>query len=1520
VTAPAIPGPPARPAHPGVPAGDLAHTAEPARYQPDAGDAPPEPEAGARHPGRWAAANWRWFLLVWLVALIVLAANAPGRMIFDTKLGVDINAAEFIERLWPLWNPREWFGTLQNQYIGYAIPMAPFFLLGQALQLPVWVVERLWLSLLVAAGFWGMTRLATTLRIGSNASRLLAGVVFVLWPTFTIVIGSTSAAALPGLLVPWAVLPLARTLQGRGSVLAGCARSGIAVALMGGVNAVSTICALVVPGLYLLTHTRGRQRVKICLLWATAVAAATAWWAVPLLLQGRYSFNFLPFVEQANTTTKTMSADTFLRGTGNWTAYLDLGGPWLSAGWEMVANPAAIAAAAVAAAVGLAGLARRDLPDQLWLRLCVGLAAVIALAGYAGALGGPLHGLVQSELNGTLAPFRNVSKLEPVAALALVLGIAHVCAGASRRALPAPRGFRHVAAGIVLAPVIALCLAGLALPYLTGQILQPGSFSSVPRYWYQVAGFLAAHSPDQTALVVPGDSHGIYLWGDPIDEPLEPLATSPWVERSLVPYGGPGSQAFLDTAETSIESGQRVPGLAAYLARAGVRYVVVRNDLSPNQLGYTPPQTVAATLTLSGFSRVASFGPMITGDQTDPGAIHQVQAYLPRYPAVEVFQAASAAQRPSSPAVALPVSDTELVSGGPDSLLQLSGQGLLGDQAAVIAGNKLAGRPALWAVTDGQRRQDTAFGLTNANTSFTYTATETNPANDPLGGAGGPPREILPVPAAGHQTVAVLSGAASVTASSYGSWLTYEPQYDPVNAFDGNSATAWAEGNPSTPVGQWIQITFNRALDLPSSIGVQLLDDGFSRSVANQLKVSTAQGSVTTATTPTNATQQLSVRPGRTKWLRITITGASNVVAGNPGAGISNVLIPGVRVTRYLKPAEDSAAGVSASAVAFSFHQSAPAPAGVADRAATEPIARLFSLPVPLRLGVTASAVAQPSDGLDTLLGRLARPQRTALLVSASSTWGDLPEFGADNLFNPKTSTPWISGSSNPVISASWHRARRISEIVVQPAYGFAAAPTKIKVTSPAGTRQATIGLGGVAMLTKALTTNQIQISFPGWAKAAQPGTSSGQPVLGLAKLTIPALAGLHVDTLDKTAKFSLACGSGPVISIDGRNLATSVSGTLGELSGGLPVSVRLCSQDSSVTLGSGKHQMYVTPGLFTMTDVALRSTAAGSAGTAPARSLHVLGWQADSRSVRIGPGQEAYIEVHQNASLGWEATLNGHRLASATLDGWQQGFIVPAGAGGVITMTFAPSTWYHIGLALAALALIGLVCVAAGWRRWMSYVIPAVYFAVLETGTILLLSGTRLAAVWEPLEVLSLLGVAVVALAYVRFRRQPGRAPRDVPPPHDARGAIMPARGAEDPARRPGRIAGLALRWAGPAALAVLILLIGGPVVLALPVVAVVAALRPRWLPVISLVAMLAAGLIAATATAPATLGGGAFGPAGQACALLALAAALYPASASTRWATDRSGWRPSRPLPGHGTRVKLPPSDRPLSIGGPR
>ena len=134
-----------------------------------------------------------------------------------------------------------------------------------------------------------------------------------------------------------------------------------------------------------------------------------------------------------------------------------------------------------------------------------------------------------------------------------------------------------------------------------------------------------------------GRPHGL-TWGDPIDDPLEPLATSPWAERALVPYGGLGSQVFLATAEQAVESDQAVPGLPVYLARAGIRYVVVRNDLDPGDIGYVSPQVVNETLALSGFERVASFGPPIPSSLSYSQTQQLAPGPATRYPAVEIFR------------------------------------------------------------------------------------------------------------------------------------------------------------------------------------------------------------------------------------------------------------------------------------------------------------------------------------------------------------------------------------------------------------------------------------------------------------------------------------------------------------------------------------------------------------------------------------------------------------------------------------------------------------------------------------------------------------------------------------------------------------------------------------------------------------------------------------------------------------------------------------------------------------------
>src|SRR5580700_169488 len=1054
----------------------------------------------------------RWSALVGLGAFVVLLANDPGRMFFDTKLSVDLNPWGYYASLWHLMDPLNTFGALNNQAVGYALPMAPFYLAGHLAHVPVWLIERLWLALIIAVGFGGLVKLAEALGIGSSASRVLAGLVFLLWPTLPIVLGPTSSALLPGLLAPRAPLPLVGAVRGRLRAWSSF-RSGAGVLCMSGVNATVTIDALLLPGLFILVYARGRRLVALALCWAGAVAMATAWWALPLLLQGRYAFNFLPYIEQSATTTGTMSATATLRGAGNWTAYLNLGTPWLPAGWALVSTPMAIIAGAIAAASGLYGLAQRDVPYGVWLRVSAGLAAAVALAGYGGTVGGPFHGPVDHLLNGALAPFRNVYKLEPVIAAVLALGLAHAAATWLARSpavrspavrspavrspaarSPAARsraGRLHRVYALEGWAAAGLVLVGLMLPYLSGQVLNPGSFSAVPRYWYQVAAFLAARSPLNTALVVPADAHGDYLWGDPIDDPLVALASSPWAQAGLVPYGGAGSQILLDTAETAIESGEQVSGLAGYLQRAGVRYVVVRNDLDPRQVGYTAAALVHQTLELSGFTRVAAFGPLIGGAQLEPRATRAQQAALPSFPAVEVYAASSSSLSPVS---VLPVSQTVLVNGGPDSLLQLTGQGLLGPgQPAVIAGDVLVSRPAVWAVTDGQRREDTLFGLVNANVSYTYTATETNPPDaGQLGRAGGPPRQLLPVPAAGHLTVAVLSGAASVTASSYGSWIADTQQDDPVNAFDGNPATAWAEGNERTPVGQWIQITFDRPLDLPGSVGIRLLDDSTDREIASVLRVSTAAGTATTEVAATGAVQPLHVVPGRTGWLRITIAGAGRVSLAYPGAGISDVLIPWVRVTRLLQPASDPA-GVSAPSVAFSFHQQVPSPFADADPAATAPMARSFTLPSLTTLQLQASALALPGPGLDALLDALsARPAPGVLQVSVPSTPGAEPPGFPASLISGSGSMPWTAEGASPVIHLRWQGQRHIGSLIVRPAAGLPSTPLTVKITSPDGTREASIGAGGLVRFATPLTTDRIDVSFPR-VRQATIVTSTGQ-------------------------------------------------------------------------------------------------------------------------------------------------------------------------------------------------------------------------------------------------------------------------------------------------------------------------------------------------------------------------------------------------------------------------------------------
>ncbi|MGY1580331.1 alpha-(1-_3)-arabinofuranosyltransferase domain-containing protein [Streptomyces sp. MN13] len=1232
----------------------------------------------------------RWLLGFWAVVFVAFLAVQPGRQTFDTKLGVTVDPGRFLADLGQLWHDRGGFGGIQDQYVGYLWPMLPFHWLCRTVEIPVWIAERLWMSLVVTVAFWGALRLAERLRIGSPATRLLAAVAYALWPVFTTVVGSTSAAALPGAFLPWVLLPL--TDERYGARVAAL-RSALLVPFMGGVNAASTLASLLPVGLYLLSRPPGPRQRKLIAWWVPGVLVATAWWWVPLLLLGVYGENFLPYVESSQTTTATMSATEALRGAGNWVAYLHFGEAWLPAGWTVAASAVVVVCSALAAGLGLAGLARRDLPERRWLVLTVLVCALVLLAGYGGGFGAPFHGTVQDWLNGWLAPFRNIYKFQTGLALALVLGLAHLVAVAAE-----PRGARRVP-GRRYAPLVAavLVLPGLVWPYLNGSILNPGSFKELPKYWQATADWLEKYSPDSRALVVPATAHGLYTWGSTIDQPLDVLAGSRWAQRDYVPFGTPGNRRAMDAVEQALATGGEVPGLADYLSRAGVFHVVVRNDLDPDQIGHTPTTTVKRTLEQSGYERVTGLGPVMTGGRIADDTPLQVEGLYPRQRAVEIYRPADPAVPRPGQAALHPVADTARVSGGPEALLPLAA-GLRG-RATVLTGDHHPGlgSPKLQVTGDGLRRADTRFGLVNANTSYPYTRDERN-APDAHQDAGEPPHQILPVTGQDHQTVAELRGARSVTASSYGSWFFHLPQFDPVNAFDGDPGTVWTEGSDGSPDGQWLRIGFTGdGYAMPSSFEVTPLPQEGVRSAPTRVRVETERGRVTSPLRPDGSTQTVKAPRGETRWMKLTIVDSVARRAGLLGAGFAEIDLPRVQVTRMLRLPADAARTTTDTEI-VSLHRVAD-PAGMSPTGTEPGLHRRFTTGTAGTYEVAASAVAVPGPELDRLLYEVAPEQQDRITATADSTARLGTGLAARNLTDGDLTTAWIAGD-RPTIHLSWPDKQPVGELVLAAAGGLSSRPSQVHLSSPDGAAIASVDENGWVRFPP-ITTDRLDITITETAPLTlyNPVVDEDlQLPVGLTEAYVPALDRYRTPQPAPTRAFTLPCGKGPVLAVDGELYRTGVKGTVRDLVERRPVDVTLCPA-GGLELTAGSHRVEAgDAGPLVVTDVTL------TRGTAPQpvtsdRDLRIRDWLGDRRELTVGSGAATYLTTYENHNDGWRATLDGRELTPVRLDGWQQGWRIPAGAGGTVRLSYEPATAYDaalIGGGVGLAALAGLVL----WRR----------------------------------------------------------------------------------------------------------------------------------------------------------------------------------------------------------------------------
>src|SRR4051812_32109460 len=356
--------------------------------------------------------------------------QSPGLLVPDTKFDLAIAPAQFLSRAAHLWDPQGAFGQLQNQAYGYLWPMGPFFLLGSVADVPAWIVQRLWLALVMCVALTGAAKVARQLGVRSDVACLLAGFAYALSPRMLTTMGPISIEAWPSALAPWVLLPLVLGSRA-GSPRRAAALSALAVAMVGGVNAAATFAVLPLGVVWLLTRSRGARRRALMLWWPLFTLLGTLWWLVPLFVMGAYSPPFLDFIESASVTTFPTTVFDSLRGTSDWVPYIDAG--W-RAGNDLVTRFYLPLDSGVILALGFVGLLLRRNPHRAFLSLGVLVGLVMVTAGHLGDVQGWFAGGLNRALDGTLAPLRNVHKFDPVLRLPLVVGLGWAVEEAARLA------------------------------------------------------------------------------------------------------------------------------------------------------------------------------------------------------------------------------------------------------------------------------------------------------------------------------------------------------------------------------------------------------------------------------------------------------------------------------------------------------------------------------------------------------------------------------------------------------------------------------------------------------------------------------------------------------------------------------------------------------------------------------------------------------------------------------------------------------------------------------------------------------------------------------------------------------------------------------------------------------------------------------------------------------------------------------------------------------------------------------
>ncbi len=1253
-----------------------------------------------------AAAVWRGRLdkavpTAFLVALAFV--QRPGWTAADTKLDLVVDPGGFLARALSLWDPLAAGGQLQNQAYGYLFPMGPFFWLGHALNLPAWVVQRLWWAVVLVLAYHGTRLVLERLGIGTGWSRVIGAMAYALAPRMVVGLGAISSEIWPMALAPWVLLPLLSVAPGRERPAA--LRSGVAVLLLGAVNAVASLAVLVLPFWWIITR-RGAVRWRLLAWWSGAVALATAWWVGPLLLLGRYSPPFLGWIEDARVTTAVASVTEGLRGTTQWIA--GIGGaqdPVWPAGWLVLTSRNLVLFGLVVVLTGLLGIAMARGPWVGFARGGLVLGLLFVTFGHIGGVAGPWAGAEADLLDGVLAPFRNTHKFEPVLRLPLALGVAHglplSVEWLRRRQAPWP---------LIAPAVVVLALIGqTAAPAFVG-VIQRGEYLAVPAAWSETATWLDEHDDGGRALLLPGGNAPARIWGEPKDEPLQPVATQPWIVRDAVPLGSAAATRILDEIEQRVSQGRGGPELLAMLESLAVTRVVLVGDHQRLASRTTPPVVVRAALVASGARSVVSFGDVV-GGSTDVATASDWGLDRP-VREIEVFSVDTGAG--IAPTALVPLAEVPRYAGGPEGMAAVPGSppGLFAADPA----SDLGGDPTGLSTDTLQRRQ-ASFAASTDLYGPLLSADEEYPSPRSVHDYWPYPLTEADPGLTDQQTVRADDGAARAEASSTladpALGQGRELASDAWRAFDISGATAWRSSGYD-PEGQWVQVRWADPVELPSELTLTL--DTEIGADAAAVSITTEAGTVRTPVTapdlagdvdPARYRVPVGVPPGATSSVRLTIEAVRDdrptVRVRDLGVGVLPRVLPFVRLPLTVASPQVISVQASTDSRPACYPLSSGVLACSPDRSRVgeeeTTMRRIVSIGED-RTFTGQGTAAATGNGADDLLRRLDDVRATA-----SSRWiqepGVSPELAVDG--DPRTYWAADPEDSQPELTLTWPTPRTVRGLRFSlDADAAGRRPTEVDVTVEERSYHRVLDRDGSISLPE-VSTRGLQLVITD-ATSQDSLTTAGESPMPVVVGDV-ALEGDAWPPIGLDSPVVVPCGFGPTVQVNGVTFPTSVTTTRGAVLARGDAQLDICEE---MSLAAGEQRVQV----LASREFAVRSllldqrgpTGAVGVGST-ATPLRVVHWDATDRSVELARTVEAdgLLVVRENANPGWVARLGDGQLRPVRADGWAQAWVVPAGSSGVVHLTFEPQGPFQVSLvlgAMLALVLVGLAVATRGGSR----------------------------------------------------------------------------------------------------------------------------------------------------------------------------------------------------------------------------